>query len=148
VLASVAVTVAATPPPVAGPAVAQAMSRPSGTGVVWWGPQHYVHVTFRLSHLQPGTTYPLGLFSAPCGQSATLLDAFPGVDPTSTGTSSQTIYSRSPLANGVPAGTSLRLGSPVPRDTDSSVNAAVGLGCADIGRPISTVNGSESITVS
>jgi hypothetical protein len=102
------------------------------------GPKHYVIVAFHLSGMTPSTTYPLGLFSAPCGAAgARLLVAFPGADVNADGTETQTIYSRAAMENGIPAGSSLRLGAP---GTDDSTRAASAVACANVPRAITAVD--------
>jgi transcriptional regulator with XRE-family HTH domain len=112
------------------------------------GPQHYIIVTTAMTSLVPNSTYPLGLFSAPCGiGNANLIDSFPGVDTDATGAATKPIYSREPLNAGIPAHTSLRMGQPVSPDTDFPNNASVGLLCADIQSPITLVNAPATLVM-
>jgi transcriptional regulator with XRE-family HTH domain len=123
------------PPATPGqPTGASAQSHPAGTAEVKLGPKRHVIVELGLTGMAASTTSPFGLYSAPCGTSpARVLDSFTGAKVNANGTVSQTISNETVLANGIPAGSSFRLGAP------GSGNATAAIACADVTSPITQV---------
>jgi transcriptional regulator with XRE-family HTH domain len=125
------------PAATAGPtvnALPSARSQPAGTAEVKLGPKHHVIIELGLTGMTPSTTYPFGLFAGPCGTSpARVLDSFTGARVNADGTVSQTISNETVLVNGIPAGSSFRLGAPGSGDAMSAV------ACADVTGPITQV---------
>lgn len=94
------------------PAPPLALRKPSGTVTIEVASQGYVSITPNLTGMTPFGQYSLGLYSATCGSSGRLLDGFPDVTASASGTASQELWGARPMPNGVPAGSSIRLGQP------------------------------------
>jgi hypothetical protein len=119
------------------PACVAGSSTPSGTVSIAWTASHAVSITFNLTGMSPSCQYAVGLLGTECQSRGSLLAGFPAATASAGGTDRQTLTSTSTLGGGVPAHSSIRLGTPGSSDPASAANAVA---CANVQQTIDAGN--------